>query len=335
MDHYATLGVAKTATQEEIKKAYRKLAVKHHPDKTNGDKQAEELFKKISDAYSILSDEKKRAEYDRLAAGPKTSWRYESAGFGFEDFVKNFSGTAEGFRRSSDQARKTQGKTHQAPPSSSHLDIKIRAEVELSAAILGTKVEVEFTRKKINYTGTAGNTLQYLIEEEGKEIAIKLDLRKNFFLIKNEAGKYTTTVRVNRLGNEEVVTRKDIWGDLEQIPIFGDVYITIEFTNHEKVQIEQNRVVQHVEIPIKKVIFPGEKIKIETITGKKYEADFNQPRIANNLKFSVPGEGILDEKGSLGEYLVRFNVLLPNTDLLSEEDSEKLRSILLNCENKT
>jgi DnaJ-class molecular chaperone len=335
MDHYATLGVAKTATQEEIKKAYRKLAIKHHPDKTNGDKQAEELFKKISDAYSILSDEKKREEYDRLAAGPKTSWRYESAGFGFEDFVKNFSGAAEGFRRSSDQARKTQGKTHQPPPSSSHLDIKLRTEVELSAAILGTKVEVEFTRKKINYTGTAGNTLQYLIEEEGKEIAIKLDLRKNFFLIKNEAGKYITTVRVNRLGNEEVVTRKDIWGDIEQIPIFGDVYITIEFTNHEKVQIEQNRVVQNIEIPIKKVIFPGEKIKIETITGKKYEADFNQPRIANNLKFSVPGEGIMDDRGNLGEYLVRFNVLLPNVDLLSDEDSEKLRSILLNCENKT
>lgn len=335
MDHYATLGVAKTATQEEIKKAYRKLAVKHHPDKTNGDKQAEELFKKISDAYSILSDEKKRAEYDRLAAGPKTSWRYESAGFGFEDFVKNFSGAAEGFRRSSDQARKTQGKTHQAPPSSTHLDIKLNTEVDLAAAVLGTKVEVEFTRKKINYTGSAGNTLNFVMEDEIKEIAIKLDLRKNFFLIKNEGGRCVTTVRVGRLGNEEVVTRKDIWGDLEQIPLVGDVYITIEFVCNEKIQIEKNRLVQYVEIPVNKVIFPGEKIKIETITGKKYEADFNQPRIANNLKFSVPGEGILDEKGSLGEYLVRFNVLLPNTDLLSEEDSEKLRSILLNCENKT
>jgi molecular chaperone DnaJ len=68
-DHYETLGVAKTATQEEIKKAYRKLAHKHHPDKKGGD---EEQFKKVSEAYETLSDKQKRAQYDQFgSAGPQ------------------------------------------------------------------------------------------------------------------------------------------------------------------------------------------------------------------------------------------------------------------------
>lgn len=63
-DLYEILGVAKTASQAEIKSAYRKLAVKYHPDKNPGDKAAEEKFKKISAAYDVLSDETKRRQYD-------------------------------------------------------------------------------------------------------------------------------------------------------------------------------------------------------------------------------------------------------------------------------
>ena len=66
---YQVLGVAENATQDEIKKAYRKLAVKHHPDKNRGNKQAEERFKKISEAYDVLGDEKKRTQYDAMRKG--------------------------------------------------------------------------------------------------------------------------------------------------------------------------------------------------------------------------------------------------------------------------
>src|ERR1700741_1361947 len=65
-DYYATLGVKKTASQEDIRKAFRKLARKYHPDVNPGDKKAEEKFKEISEANDILSDEKKRKVYDQL-----------------------------------------------------------------------------------------------------------------------------------------------------------------------------------------------------------------------------------------------------------------------------
>jgi DnaJ-class molecular chaperone len=64
-DYYAVLGVSKTATDKEIKTAYRRLARKHHPDVNPGDKKAEELFKEIGEAYGVLSDPDKRKKYDR------------------------------------------------------------------------------------------------------------------------------------------------------------------------------------------------------------------------------------------------------------------------------
>ena len=63
-DYYKILGVEKSASDSEIKKAYRKLAMKYHPDHTKGDKNAEEKFKKISEAYAVLSDKEKRQHYD-------------------------------------------------------------------------------------------------------------------------------------------------------------------------------------------------------------------------------------------------------------------------------
>src|SRR5512143_3380221 len=70
-DYYSTLGVAKTATEKEIKQAFRKLARKHHPDVNPGDKAAEAKFKEINEAYEVLGDPAKRKRYDEL--GP--NWR--------------------------------------------------------------------------------------------------------------------------------------------------------------------------------------------------------------------------------------------------------------------
>src|SRR6201990_3300357 len=76
-DYYSTLGVAKTATEKEIKQAFRKLARKHHPDVNPGDKAAEGRFKELNEAYEVLGDSAKRKKYDELGS----NWRaYEQAG---------------------------------------------------------------------------------------------------------------------------------------------------------------------------------------------------------------------------------------------------------------
>ena len=104
----------------------------YHPDKTNGDKDLEELFKKITDSNNILNDEKKRAEYDKRTSNSWSSSGFSEAsnGFGFDDFVRNFS-DSDFRRRSSERARRTQGKTHQAPPTTDHLNIHIHDKLEL------------------------------------------------------------------------------------------------------------------------------------------------------------------------------------------------------------
>lgn len=69
-DHYATLGVAETASAEEIKKTYRRLARENHPDRNPGDKKAEERFKEVQQAYDVLGDAERRAAYDRQRRNP-------------------------------------------------------------------------------------------------------------------------------------------------------------------------------------------------------------------------------------------------------------------------
>jgi curved DNA-binding protein len=114
-DYYSILGVGKKSSQEEIKKAYRKLAVKYHPDKNQGNKSAEDKFKEISEAYEVLGDAEKRKQYDKLGAnwkqfqqagydqGPYTGSRgsthsygtgseSEFFGGGFSDFFESFFG---------------------------------------------------------------------------------------------------------------------------------------------------------------------------------------------------------------------------------------------------
>jgi len=86
-DYYSTLGIGKDASQDEIKKAYRKLAMKYHPDRNKGDSAAENRFKESAEAYEVLSDADKKARYDRYGEeGLKGAFSGRGGGFAWEDF---------------------------------------------------------------------------------------------------------------------------------------------------------------------------------------------------------------------------------------------------------
>ena len=96
-DYYEVLGVAKNANADEIKKAYRKAAIKYHPDKNPGDKEAEEKFKEAAEAYDVLSNPEKRARYDQFghagmsgAAGAGGGFGGFGGGFSMEDIFSQF-----------------------------------------------------------------------------------------------------------------------------------------------------------------------------------------------------------------------------------------------------
>src|SRR4051812_38820302 len=126
-DYYDTLGVKKGASEEEIKKAYRKLARQWHPDANQGDEQAEERFKQIQEAYSVLSDADKRKQYDAGGAG---GFRFDPSSFrGGVGSVGDFFSDLFGGRGGA-----TQGAAGR--------DLETEVRLSFSQAVNGTQVAV-------------------------------------------------------------------------------------------------------------------------------------------------------------------------------------------------
>ncbi|MDC1212778.1 molecular chaperone DnaJ [Pelagibacteraceae bacterium] len=140
-DCYDVLGVTKAASKDEVKKAYRKLALKYHPDKTKGDKPSEEKFKEASEAYHILSDDKRKANYDQFGHAAFEGAGSGGQGFGgfdtssfsdiFEDFFGDFSGGG------------SSGRSH-----SRGNDLRYDVSINLEDAYKGTEKNVKYTTYK-------------------------------------------------------------------------------------------------------------------------------------------------------------------------------------------
>ena len=139
-DCYEVLGVTKSSSKDEIKKAYRKLALKYHPDKTKGDKASEEKFKEASESYHILSDDKRKANYDQFghaafegASGGQGFGGFDTSSFSdiFEDFFGDFGGAGTS-RRSNNRGN----------------DLRYDVSISLEEAYKGIEKNIKYTTYK-------------------------------------------------------------------------------------------------------------------------------------------------------------------------------------------
>lgn len=189
-DYYGTLGLAKGASQDEIRKAYRKLARKHHPDLNPGDKAAEERFKKVQEAYDILNDPKKRQMYDQFGFYSENGSGFGGAGaqhrapgmdFGGFDFSDIFSQTGTGTGASGGRQQQQQqqggfgagggfrdlfsqffgrGRPEERAVPEKGSDLEYALNIDFWQAIRGTQISLTVSRHEVcstcNGTGSAG-----------------------------------------------------------------------------------------------------------------------------------------------------------------------------------
>jgi len=151
-DYYATLGVGKDASASEIKRAYRKLARKWHPDVNSGDAAAEDRFKEISEAYHVLGDEKRRKQYDRV--GPEAfAQEFDLSDFGdqFGSFFRGgFSPGGQGRGRGADFSMFEEilggfgGARGQPPRSTAGRDVRVPLQLTFVDAVRGTDRTVAY-----------------------------------------------------------------------------------------------------------------------------------------------------------------------------------------------
>jgi len=142
-DYYEVLGVQKNASKDDIKNAYRKLAIQYHPDKNPGNKTAEEKFKEATEAYEVLADDQKKQAYDQFgfagveSMGGPTPHDFSQAFRGFEDIFGDFSGI---FDTIFGGGRRGPGGPRQGA------NLRYDIEIPFKDAVFGTKVEIQYSR---------------------------------------------------------------------------------------------------------------------------------------------------------------------------------------------
>jgi len=160
-DYYEVLGVQKNASKDDIKKAYRKLAIQYHPDKNPGNKEAEEKFKEATEAYEVLSDDQKKQAYDQFGfagvegMGGPTPHDFSQTFRGFEDIFGDFSGIFDTIFGSGTGRRSSSGPRQGA-------NLRYDVEIPFKDAVFGTKIEIQYSKNDAcpacKGSGAANNT---------------------------------------------------------------------------------------------------------------------------------------------------------------------------------
>lgn len=289
-DYYGTLEIDRNATDADIKKAYRKLALKYHPDRNPGDKSAEEKFKEINEAYACLSDSKKRSNYNQFGTAEGAE-----AGFGFggfEDFTSSFGdifgnvfgdifGDFTGRRRT----RPTKGQ-----------DLRYDLEINLKSAVFGTEEKIKIPRWESCYSchGTGS--------QPGKDPVVcqtcrgtgQTKLQQGFFTISRTCGSCGGEGKIitdpckkcrgqGRVRNERTVSLKipagvdtgirlKVSGEGElgsQGGPPGDLYVVIHVEPHPFFKRKDNDLICEVPISFVQAAL-GSEVEVPTIDGSAH-----------------------------------------------------------------
>jgi curved DNA-binding protein len=295
-DYYQTLGVSKTATQDEIKSAFRKLARKYHPDTAQDKKSAEEKFKEINEAYEVLSDPEKRKKYDEYGAnwqqggfqpppGGGYTWEefsgtpsdggaeFHFGGTGFSDFFEQLFGSRRGRRRGFGQdfaEMPVQGQ-----------DVEADILVTLEEALHGSTRQISFRR------GASGKVQTYTVK-------IPKGVREG------------QRIRLAGLGEEG--------GRGGQA---GDLYLRVKLEKHPEFEIQGSDLFYDLEIPAWQAVLGGD-VEIPTLDGRaKLHVP---PGSQNGQKFRLSGRGLAQKGGGRGNFYAVVRATLPREISVRERE---------------
>ena len=342
-DYYEILGVARTAADPEIKSAYRKLALKHHPDRNPGSKEAEEKFKEAAEAYAVLADEDKRRMYDRFGhAGLGSGAGFDPSVFtGFEDILGGLGdifglGDAFGGRRRGGPQRGS--------------DLRYDLEISFEESARGAETSIQIPRQEPCETchgsgAAAGSKPSPCPQCHGRG---QLRYQQGFFTVARTCGqcrgsgsiitKPCTTCRgEGRVQKERKLTvkvpagiatgqRLRLSGEGEAGPAGGppgDLYVVIHVQDHPFFQREGNDL--FCEIPLNyPTLAMGGEIRIPTLEG---EEAFTVPEgTQTGTTFNLRGRGMPDVTGrSRGNLMVTVQVVTPRK--LTREQKKLLEQL--------
>ena len=336
-DYYEILEIERTATPEEIKKSFRKLALRYHPDRNQGDRDAEEMFKKINEAYNVLSNENKRAMYDRYGKEGLES-QGGRGGFGssaFEDIADIFDSFFGGGKSRNQQERED-------------LDIAVEVEIEFLEAVFGCKKEVKYRYQKsctkCNGTGSKDGKRTTCPSCHGKG---QIFSRQGFMtfsqtcptchgkgtIVKNKcpqcdgSGKEIVDEKITidipagvDNGNRMRVANR---GSVGKNGRRGDLYVFIQVLEDRVFARDGNDI--YVEVPVFFTLAVlGGKIKIPTLRGEK-EVEL-QRNTKDKSHIVLKNEGIADVHSKLkGNMIAQVKIVYPKK--LTSEQEELLTKL--------
>lgn len=320
-NYYDILGVGKGASESEIKSAYKKLAVKWHPDKNSGSNESEEMFKKISEAYSVLSDANKKAEYDRGLNGGGFS-----GGFDFGDMFSSFFNGGRGNR----MVRGT--------------DIKVGVKLTINQILKGHVVKLWITRNIIcpDCGGVGGSDVENCHHCAGTG-KIRNVVNSPFGRMVSESqcphcagsGKIPKNKchRCNGSGyikeNKEVeikipsgvspgsYLRLEGFGNEIRDGVSGDLIILVQMIPDDNYEIRGLDIISNLSVSIPDLIL-GVTKSVELPTGTTTKVNI-EPGTEPGKLFRIQNSGLIDEWGNRGSIFLRVGVIIPKYLNLEEK----------------